>query len=184
MLHHNDYHYRFYHYLGNPDDSFVHDITAVLAGTASTLPEAAGKAFRNWPTISKSLRDLFKRGPREAITAPEAILARMALTEAGKGGYPESVADLVRKRAEEMLAGCEAHSGRPVVAVLAESRRLVNEMDAFVALFDAKEGEGVGISADDAEQQVRGFLEHCRKLNRELSAIPSRLRDEGIGAGA
>ena len=202
-LHHDDYHYRFYHYLGRSggetEETFVKDIAIVLAGTSGSLPEAAGKAFKHWPRISNSLRDLLKRAPREAPTDPNAVLARMATAEIGKGRYPALVAAIVHERAERVLQESAARFGQPVEMAIEEPRRLVEKMDEFVALFDTgvghphlgplPEGEGMNnkalgpregerTPADEAERRVREFLENCRRLDRALSDIPRRLRGE------
>lgn len=189
-LHHDDFHYRFYHYLSKAgaeaETAFMKEIAAVLAGKSSRLPDAAMKAFKHWPGISSSLWDLFERALREATTDPEAMLARMAITEVGKRDYPESIAVAGRERAERVLAECAARSGELVGKAIEEPRRLVKAIDEFVALFTARsdhphpspQGEGGKISGDEVERHVRDFLDNVRRLDRALSDIPRRLRGE------
>lgn len=162
------------------------EIAAVLEEPSASLPEPAAKAFRNWPTVSVSLHDLFERAPREAFTDPDAALACMTLKEIGRGGYPESAAAVVRERAEHMLTECAKRNRRFVEKAIEEPRRLVKVMDEFVALFNNRmlcphpsplpEGEGVKIVADEAERHARDFLDNCRRLDRALSEIPRRLQ--------
>lgn len=180
-LHHNDYHYRFYHYLskstGETEEAFAKEVAAVLAGMTKRLPESAEKAFKNWRGISKELRDLFNRAPREAVEGPEVALARMALAEIGNGGYPKTAATAVRERAERVLAECTERSGGLVEKTIEEPRRLVKKMDEFIALFSGSRDHR--LAAGEAERRVREFLGNCRQLDRALSDIPRRLRESG-----
>jgi len=182
ILHHDDYHYRFYHYLsksgGEAEAAFVREIAAALAGSTRSIPEAAKKAFKHWPGISKSLRDLFDRAPREAITDPEAVLASMVLAEIGKRDYPASAAAVVRERAERVLAECAERGKGLVEKVIEEPKRLVAETDDFVALFGRADHR---FAVDEAERRVRQFLDDCRRLDRALSDIPRRLREGASG---
>lgn len=189
-LHHDDYHYRFYHYLSKSDDegkeSFVREIASVLTGVTVKLPDSAEKAFKHWPGISNSLRDLFDRAPRDAIAEPEAALARMAIEEVGKGGFPDSAAAAVRERAESVLAECAERGKGLVEKAIEEPWRLVKVIDEFIALFSARtdyphpgplpRGEGGKISEDEAERRVRDFFHNVRQLDRALSDIPRQLR--------
>ena len=82
QLHHNDFHYRFFHYL-NPLDAererrLISDFSGVLASGRSHLSVGSARALEHWPLISKSLHALFKRAPFEAIVSPEALLAELA----------------------------------------------------------------------------------------------------------
>lgn len=178
-LHHDDYHYRFYHYLGKSSDdsemAFVKGVAAVLAGTSRNLPASAEKAFRHWVGISISLIDLFKRAPREAIQDSDALLAHLALVEIGRGEIPASVAANVRERAESAQAKCRERNEGIVEKVIEESRRLVKAMDEFVVLASNSNHR---LPVEESERRVRAFLEDCRRLDRALSDIPRRLHNE------
>jgi len=179
-LHHNDYHYRFYHYLGKSsgesEERLVEDFVVALTRVSRSLPEAVEKAFRHWRAISRSLRDLFSRAPREAIADPESVYARMAIEEVGKRSYPALAAKSVRERAGRNLAERAERSNGLIECAVAEARHLVGEMDEFVSLFDK---EGCGMGADEAELRARRFLDNCRRLDRELSEMTRRLRGRG-----
>lgn len=177
-LHHNDYHYRFYHYLGGLggeiEEALVREITASRSQSTGNLLGVGVKAFKHWRAISLSLHELFDRAPREAITDPVAVIARMATEEVKKGNYSVSVENIVRERAERTLARCTERDKGLIDNAIAESKRLLNELDKFVALFDK---DDLRLAADEAEQRVREFLDNCRRLDRGLSDIPRRLRE-------
>ncbi len=192
-LHHNDFHYRFYHYLsqsgGGSEEKLQQEIMVALMKGPTGLPESAAKAFKNWLAISESLHDLFERAPREAITDPDVVLARMALEQIDKAGFLASVMAVVRERAEHVLKECEIRNRELVEKAIEEPKRLVSAMDKFIDLFDTRGGtphskgerknretENHPLAADDAERSVRVFLDNCRWLDRALSDIPRRLQ--------
>lgn len=149
----------------------------MLAGDPRNLPATAKKAFRNWLGISESLRDLFDRAPCEAIVDPESVLARMAIEEIGKCGYPDSITAVVRERAEEVLVQSAKRSGWLVEKAIEEPKRLTKAMDDFVALFNSTHNR---FSVNESELRVREFLENCRRLDRVLSDIPRKILKGGI----
>ena len=176
-LHHDDYHYRFYHYLARPLghalERLVYELALAIMDPSFPLPLPAAKAFRNWPGISAALHDLFECAPREALAEPQAVLARMALEQVESDVFPESVRAVVRERAQRVLAECAKRDKERVEQAIAEPRRLVEAIDEFVALLSADDR----IAEPEAEQRVHDFLDNCRRLDRALSDIPRRLRD-------
>lgn len=180
ILHHNDFHYRFYHYLSSKsryevEEVFMKEIAEMLAGTSKSLPKAAEKAFRHWYGISIHLRILFDRAPYDAISNPDVVLAKMAIGEIGTSSNLDSVTVVVSKRAEELLARSAVRNRELVEKVIAEPKRLVKAMDDFVALFDSTNNR---FSVDESKLRIREFLENCRRLDHVLSDIPRRLRNE------
>lgn len=181
VLHHNDFHHKFYHYLGasgsSAEDVSVKGISRVLSGESVDLPEAATKAFNHWPKISNNLHDLFRRAPAEAIADDTAALARLALSAVEKNNYPADLAQTVRDEAQEILARSSKANCERIAAAIAEPMRLLESVDSFIMRVQQPGNE---LARTEAEAQVRKFLEWCRQLDRELSAIPVRLR-EGAG---
>lgn len=150
------------------------ELAAAWTGERPEPPKAAASAFSNWPDISKQLHDLFQRAPEEAVTDPEAAVARMALKAVNDPDYPEEIAAKVRERANVVMTSCAARDREQIEASLAEPKQLLARLDEFVASV----GERKNLtSMRDAEMQVRQFLDDCRKFDRELSAIPSKLRE-------
>lgn len=179
-LHHNDYHHKFYHYLGasgsGAEDASVKGISAMLSGEATNWPEAATKAFNHWSKISNNLHDLFNRAPAEAIADDTAALARLALGAVDKNNYPADLAQKVRDEAHVILARSTETNRERISAAIAEPIRLLESIDGFIMRVQQRRN---ALPRTEAEAQVREFLEWCRQLDRELSAIPVRLR-EGV----
>lgn len=179
-LHHDDFHHKFYHYLGasgsRTEDVSVKGISAKLSGEAKHMPEAATKAFNHWPKISNNLHDLFKRAPAEAIADDTAALARVALDAMEKTNYPADLAQKVRDEAHVILARSAEVNRERIAVAIAEPMRLLEFIDGFIMRVQQ---QGNALPRTEAETQVRKFLEWCRQLDRELSAIPVRLR-EGV----
>jgi acyl-CoA reductase-like NAD-dependent aldehyde dehydrogenase len=177
-LHHNDYHYRFYHYLSPPSggaqERFAREMAAALEEVSAEVPASVAKAIKNWPALSARLRDLFDRALREALMEPEAILARMALEEVERANYTQAVTEQVRRQARDVLESCAKRNAAVVQAAIAEPRRLVDALDEFVRLFKP-DNRRRAFPSEKARQKVEGFLENCRQLDRALSDIPRRL---------
>lgn len=148
----------------------------MLSGEAMDMPVAATKAFNHWPKISNNLHDLFNRAPAEAIADDTAALARLALGAVEVNNYPADLAQIVRDEAQEVLAHSAEANRERIETVIAESVRLLKSIDGFIARVQQP---GNALPRMEAEAQVRKFLEWCRQLDRELSAIPVRLR-EGV----
>ncbi len=182
-VHHDDYHYRFYHYLSRSsvesEAKFSEQLIRALGDPAVSVPPPAAKAFNNWPDISAKLRDLFDRAFREALPEPEGELSRLVLERIGMSGLPEPLCSEVRGRAGKMLTESAQRNLEVVEDAIAEPKRLVKEIDEFIALFDSRHPgtvTGGDRGVDDAERRVRDFLDNCRRLDRALSDIPHRLR--------
>lgn len=180
VLHHDDFHHKFYHYLGasgsGAEDVSVKGVSAMLSGEAMDMPEAATKAFNHWPKISINLHDLFNRAPAEAIADDTAALARLALNAVAKNNYPTDLAQKVRGEAQSILARSAEANRERIASALAEPMRLLESIDGFIMRVQQP---GNALPRTEAEAQVRKFLEWCRQLDRALSAIPVRLR-EGV----
>lgn len=174
MLHHDDYHHRFYDFLGAGGERLVKELAAAWTGERPEPPKAAASAFSNWPTISRKLHELFERAPKEAVTDTETAWAHMALKAVDDPGYPEEIAAKVRKKANAIIVACAARDRERIGAALAEPKRLLVRLDEFVGPVGARKEPA---SAYDAEMHVRQFLDDCRKFDRALSAIPSKLRE-------
>lgn len=149
-------------------------ISRVLSGESTDLPEAATKAFNHWPKISISLHDLFNRAPAEAIADDTAALARLALSAVEETNYPADFAKKVRDEAQAILARSAEMNRKRIEMAIAESVRLLKSIDGFIVRVRQP---GNALPRTEAEAQVREFLEWCRQLDRELSAIPVRLRE-------
>ncbi len=148
----------------------------MLSVKFSHFPEPVAKAFNHWPAISNDLRDLFNRGPVEAVVDTSAALARLAFSTVEENDYPIDLAQKIRDEAQAILArNAEANRER-VAAAIAEPMRLLKSIDDFIVLVQQP---GNALSRADAEAQARKFLEWCGQLDRALSAIPVRLR-EGV----
>lgn len=181
ILHHDDFHHRFYQYLGasgsSAGDVSVKGISAMLSGEAMEMPEPATKAFNHWPKISRNLHDLFSRAPAEAIADDTAALARLALSAVEENNYPADLAQKVRDEANVILARSAEASRERIAAAIAEPIRLLESIDGFILRVQQPRN---ALPRTEAEAQVREFLEWCRQLDRALSAIPVCLR-EGAG---
>ena len=186
-IHHNDYHYRFYHYLnasgsGSAEER-VGDIAKALVVQSAHLPSPVSKAFKNWPVISVNLHDLFQRAPLEAIAEPDAIIARMAIREVEQAEYPPAVTRKVLEKANQVLETSMIRNREKIERVIAEPRRLVKALDAFVARFSVGDEQAASsrdqgaIPLAEAERLGREFLQNCRRLDRALSAIPKQLEE-------
>ena len=152
-------------------------VNALMNGS-KTLPASVEDAFTNWPGISSQLHRLFARAPREAISDPQALLARMALDAIEENGFPREAADEVRAKANAIIAECAARDEEKIVHVLAEPQRLLEQLDGLVVSMRApKEPMGKW----DAMGQVGGLLDVCQRLDKALSAIPSKLRSDEDG---
>lgn len=138
------------------------------------MPKSAASAFSNWPDISKQLHDLFQRAPEEAVTDPEAAVARMALKAVDDMDYPEKIAAKVRERANAIIASCAARDRELIEAALSEPERLLARLDNFIASIGKKREP---VSAWNAEVHVYEFLDDCHKFGGALSAIPAKLRE-------
>lgn len=159
-----------------PEDVSMKGISAMLSGEATNLPEAATKAFNHWPTISKKLHDLFNRAPSEAIVDGAAVLARLALCAVEENNYHADLAQNVRDEAHTILARSAEANRERIAAAIAEPMCLLESIDDFIMRVQRP---GNVLPRTEAEAQVSNFLEWCRQLDRELSAIPVRLR-EGV----
>lgn len=148
----------------------------MLSGESVVLPEAATKAFNHWLKISNNLHDLFNRAPAEAVTDDTAALARLALSAVEKHNYPADLAQKVRDEAHAILSRSAEMNRKRIETAIAEPMRLLESIDGFIMRVQQQENE---LSSMEAEVQVRKFLEWSRQLDRELSAIPVRLR-EGV----
>lgn len=179
-LHHDDFHHKFYHYLGasgsNAEDNTVNGISSVLSGKSHDLPQAVAKAFNHWPKISNSLHDLFRGAPAEAIADEKTVLARLALRAVEGNNYPADLAQKVRDEAHIILTRSTEANRERIEAAIAEPMRLLKSIDDFIMLVMRP---GNALPRTEAEAQVRKFLEWCRQLDRALSAIPVCLR-EGV----
>jgi len=141
------------------------------------LPTSVEQAFTNWPEISSQIHDLFFRAPHEAISEPQALLARMALDAVEEPGYPGEVANEVRARANEVIVACAARDKDKIRRALAEPKRLLKQLDGLVASMHAKlntvhlnhlphphsnpplEGEGVIIMSPLTEEEGNKGME-------------------------
>lgn len=183
-LHHNDFHHRFYQYLGasgsSAEDISVKGITAKLSGEATGMPEAAAKAFRHWPKISSNLHDLFNRAPTEATSDDMVALARLALGAVEENHYPAELAQMVRDEAYAVLARSAEANHERIAGAIAEPMRLLESIDGFIR---CAQRPGNALQVAEAEAQTRQFLQWCRQLDLALSSIPVRLR-EGASASA
>lgn len=146
----------------------------MLSGETTDMPEAATKAFNHWTKISISLHDLFNRAPAEAIADDAAALARLALGAVGENNYPADLAQKVRDEAQAILARSAEMNRKRIETAIAESVRLLKSIDGFIVRVRQP---GNVLPRTEAESQVRKFMEWCRQLDRELSAIPVRLRE-------
>lgn len=183
MLHHNDFHHRFYHYLGasgsNVEDNSVKGISCVLSGESTDLPGAVAKSFNHWPKISKNLHDLCNRAQTEAMADVKAVLARLALQAVAENNYPADLAQKIRDQAYTILVRSAEANRERIAAAIAEPMRLLESIDGFIMRVQRQENT---LPYSEAEAQVRKFLEWCRQLDHALSAIPVRLR-EGAANG-
>ena len=152
-------------------------VNALING-GKTLPSSVENAFTNWPDISSQLHRLFARAPREAISDPQALLARMALDAIEEDDFPLEVADEVRIKANAIITECAARDKEKIECALAEPQRLLEQLDSLVVSMRApKEPMGKW----DAMGQVGGLLDVCQRLDKALSAIPSKLRSDEDG---
>lgn len=146
----------------------------MLTSESSNFPEAVTKAFNHWPKISHDLHDLFNRAPAEAIADGMAALASMALGTVDKNIYPADLAQKVRDEANAILARSAEMNRKRIETAIAEPMRLLKSIDGFIVRVLQPWNS---LQRTEAEAQVRKFLEWCRQLDRELSAIPVRLRE-------
>lgn len=178
LLHHNEFHHRFYHYLGasgsNVEDGSVNGISCVLSGESTELPEAAAKAFNHWSKISINLHELFNRAPVEAMADVTVALARLAIQAVAENNYPADLAQKVREQAHTILARSAEANRERIASSISEPMRLLESIDGFIMRVQRR---GQALSRMEAEAQVRKFLEWCRQLDRALGAIPVLLRD-------
>lgn len=151
----------------------------MLSGEATDLPEAVTKAFNHWPKISNNLHDLFNRAPTEAVADDTATLARLALSALEKTNYPADLAQKVRDEAHTILARSAEANCERIAAAIAEPVRLLESIDNFIMRVQQP---GNVLARTEAESQVRKFLEWCRQLDRELSAVPVRLSEGASGS--
>lgn len=177
-MHHDDFHHRFYQYLGasgsGAEDVSVKGISAMLSSEAIDMPEAVAKAFNHWPRISNKLHDLFNRAPIEAMDDVTAILARLALHAVAENNPPAGLVQELCNQAHTILAHSAKENRELIEAAIAEPMRLLESIDGFIMRV---QGRGNALPHTEAELQVRKFLEWCRELDRELSAIPVRLKE-------
>lgn len=183
LLHHDAFHHRFYHFLASSEETLANSL---MKGNGKS-PVSVEQAFTNWPEISSQIHDLFKRAPREAISDPQALLARMALDAVEEAGFPHDVASEVLAKANEVIAGCAAKDGEKIEQALSESKKLLDELDGLVASMSPHHKphphpgslpEGEGMDKWTAMEQVGNLLDVCRRFGNAMSDIPSRLRSE------
>lgn len=192
-LHHDAFHHRFYHFLASSEEVFAKS----LENGNQRLPESVEQAFANWPDISLQMHGLFARAPREAISDPQALLARMALDAVEKTGFPNDVANEIRAKAKEVIAACATRDKNKIRRAMSESKRLLKQLDTLVASMHPHpsplpRGEGAGrrgerdirkegMSKWEAMSLVQNLLDVCRRFDIALSGIPARLRSDTDG---
>jgi hypothetical protein len=182
-LHHDDFHHRFYQYLGaagsGAEDIAVKGISCMLSNESIDLPEAAAKAFNHWLKISNNLHVLFNHAPAEAVADDTSVLARLALRAVERNNYPAELAQEVRDQARIVLARSAEANRERIAAAIAEPMRLLNSIDGFIMRVQQQRPRNA-LPHPEAEAQARKFLEWCRQLDRALSTIPVRLREGAV----
>lgn len=169
LLHHDDFHHRFYHFIASSADA----LAECLMTRAAPLPPSIQKAVTAWPGISGDIKQLFDRAPAEAGTDAETMLARLALNEIERPGFPEECAAEVRLKAGAVIALHQARNRTVVDQALKDSRVLLAQLDGAVA---ALSGPRQALGKWEAMAEAQGFLDICSRFDRALSAIPARLR--------
>lgn len=182
-LHHDVFHHHFYHFLGAPpgsesDSANMAALTERQLDHRRSLPSGLQTAVSNWPAIDAAHVALFQRAPAEAITTPEARLAKAALATAEKSDWPDDVRATVYSRAGAILEQERADAQSKIKAALVKPSALLNMLDKFIFALASPKPE---ISPYEARQLASEFLANCRELDRELSNLGRFLKSSTSG---
>lgn len=170
ILHHNDYHHRFYHFLASAEDALVlylmHPDTRRLPGIE--------KAIDAWPAFSQHVRQLFAQAPTLAIVDVDSWLETKALSFRDRTADSQQANDATSSTIDAVVSGRAAKRDSRIARALCDSTELLAALDLAV---DALSITNQPMNKWEAMEEAQRFLELCRRFDLAFSAIPTALRD-------